>query len=542
MKKALLFMVFGLAFIALVGCQTTTANPSTQVTSSNLTTQSSSGNPGSTTTQSSSSSSTTQSSNSSSTLPTTSSTGSPTTTKPTQSSFWDANGNGIPDWTEQKITLKYATWQHTSADIVTIESLMVNAFMAKYPNITVEFQMMGASSEEWDSNFIAAVESNTLPDVFLVNRLASFLPFNILANISDYYNNDPDTQFLFDSVKELGMYNGKRYAIPTMIYPTMWIVNLDILDAAGVNIPGYDWTYQQMASIAQATTNENTHIMGMYGCSFYNRELPKVLKIAAATSNEELIAAKKWQSFSYDGNQFNFNDPVFLSAMTLLTDAVNGGYCVPGLSAAQLEERYLSSSFEPTYNGKVAMWRDASWSAKNYFSQMLFEWDIYPGPNGVTGGNTDIAGVASTSLHKAAAYQFLKWMTYSEEGLLTRFQLFKDYADQVYISANNYGYPVVDYGIDGFGVNKVWSAIPYGITAPGFVSPEFIESLRNGAYWVNKEVVGWDEADSVAYSYLYQTMIGQTTYAAIMELLQVEVMIAYQNARNTLDQMIRDLK
>jgi hypothetical protein len=88
----------------------------------------------------------------------------------------------------------------------------------------------------------------------------------------------------------------------------------------------------------------------------------------------------------------------------------------------------------------------------------------------------------------------------------------------------------------------VWSAIPYGITAPGFVSPEFIESLRNGAYWVNKEVVGWDEADSVAYSYLYQTMIGQTTYAAIMELLQVEVMIAYQNARNTLDQMIRDLE
>lgn len=509
MKKITLFSVLLFLLFALVACQTTTTTSTTQ--SSQTTSQT-----------------------------TTSSSGTSTTTS-RQPTFWDADANGIEDWTEQPITLRYSTWQHTSADIVTIESLMVNAFMEKYPNITVEIQMMGASSEEWDSNFIAAVESNTLPDVFLVNRLASFLPYNILADITSFYENDPDTDYLFDSVKDLGVYKDKRYAIPTMIYPTMWIVNLDILDAAGVAIPDYNWTYQQMESIAKATTNENTHILGMYDCSFYNRELPKVLKVAQASSQAELVSAKKWQSYSFDGEQFNFNDPVFLSAMTALTEAVNGGYCVPGLSAETLEQWYLSSSFEPRYNGKVAMWRDASWSAKNYFSQMLFNWDIYPGPSGITGGNTDIAGVASTSEHKAAAYQFLKWMTYSEEGLLTRFQLFEDYADQVYISANNYGYPVVDYGIDGMGVNKVWSSIPYGITAPGFVSPEFIESLRNGAYWINKEVVGWDEADSVAYSYLYQTMIGETTYASIMELLQYEAMTAYTNARDTLDQMIRDL-
>ena len=515
MKKWLILSLTMLFALVLTACQTTT----TTTTSSNGSTTSSS-----TTTSSSSSGSTTS-----------------TTTKPTVPTFWDADGNGIEDWTETPITLRYATWQHTSADIVTIESLMVNAFMEKYPNITVEIQMMGASSEEWDSNFIAAVESNTLPDVFLVNRLASFLPYNILADITSFFDNDSDSQYLFDSVKNLGLYNGKRYAIPTMIYPTMWLVNLDILEAAGVEIPGYDWTYQQMESIAKATTNENTHILGMYGCSFYDRELPKVLKVAQASGEAELLAAKKWQSHGFDGAGFNFDDPVFLSAMNLLTDAVSGGYCVPGLSPEQLEEWYLSSSFEPTYNGKVAMWRDASWSAKNYFSQMLFNWDIYPGPNGVTGGNTDIAGVSSTSPNKAAAYQFLKWMTYSEAGLLTRFQLFEDYSDQVYISANNYGYPVVDYGIDGQGVNKVWSSVPYGKTAPGFTSPEFIESLRNGAFWINKEVVGWDEVDSVAYSYLYQSMIGETTYASIMELLQFEAMTAFNNARASLDQMIKDL-
>lgn len=463
------------------------------------------------------------------------------TNKPFQPTYWDKDANGIEDWTEKEITLKYSTWQHTSADIVTIESLMVNAFMEKYPNITVEIQMMGASSEEWDTNFISAAESGTLPDVFLINRIASFLPYNILADITEFYENDLATDYIFDSVQSLGMYKDKRYAIPTFIYPTMWIVNLDILEAAGVAIPGYDWTYGQMQDIAEATTNENTHILGMYGCSFYNRELPKLLKIASAVTDEEKAIAKSWQSYSFDGTKFNFDDPVFLSAMTALREAVDGGYCVDSLSAATAEEWYLDASFVPTYNGKVAMWRDASWSAKNYFSQMLFNWDIYPGPNGVTGGNTDIAGIASTSQNKEAAYQFLKFMSFSEEGLLTRYQLFEDYSDQVFISANNYGYPVVDYGIDGQGVNKVWETIPYGITAPGFTSPEFIESLKNGAYWVNKEVVGWDEADSVAYGYLYQTMVGEVTYAAIKDILQSEAMAAYTAARETLDGMINDL-
>ncbi len=519
MKKIVLGFFTLLMFIAVLGCgQTSTTTTSS---SSGSTTTTSSGNGSSTSTSSTS------------TTTTTSKTFAPT--------FWDADANGIEDWTETPITLTYSTWQHTSTDIVTIESLMLQEFMRRYPNITVEIQIMGASSEEWDANFVAASESGTLPDVFLVNRIASFLPYNILADITEFYVNDPDTDYLFESVQQLGMYKGVRYAIPTFIYPTMWIVNLDILEAAGVGIPGYDWTVEQMLAIAQATTNETTHIIGLYGADFFNRELPKVLKLRNATNPQELAVAQAWQSYSFDGHQFHFDDPVFLSAMTMLRAAVDGGYCVDMLSEATLEEWYLDPTFVPTYNGKVAMWRTASWAAKDHFDEMLFNWDIYPGPSGITGGNTDIAGISSTCQNKAAAYQLLKWMSYSEEGLLARYQIYEDYADQVYISANNYGYPVVDYGIDSYGNNLVWETIPYGEMAPGFTSPEFIESLRNGAYWINKETVGWDEAHSVVWQYLYQVLIGQTTYAAISETMQTEAMTAFNNARAALDALIEDL-
>jgi ABC-type glycerol-3-phosphate transport system substrate-binding protein len=225
----------------------------------------------------------------------------------------------------------------------------------------------------------------------------------------------------------------------------------------------------------------------------------------------------------------------------MLREAVDGGYCFDLLSEATLEEWYLDPTFVPTYNGKVAMWRAASWAAKDYFDDMLFTWDIYPGPSGITGGNTDIGGIASTSEHKAAAYQLLKWMSFSEEGLLARYQIYEDYADQVYISANNYGYPVVDYGIDDYGINQIWETIPYDEMAPGFTSPEFIESLRNGAYWINKETVGWDEAHSVVWQYLYQVLVGETTFAAISETMQTQAMTAFNSARTALDALIEDL-
>ena len=516
MKKLAVLLVGIISLVTLVACVDETTTAATT------------GNPVATTTAPSSVSGTT--------VPVT--TAGQTTTV-TYDEFWDEDHNGTPDWQEEEITLRYASWQHTSAEIVTIESLMVQAFTEKYPNITVEMQIVSEDTE-WDATFMTLSESENLPDVFLVRRLANFLPYNILADITDYFDHDPDTEYIFDSVYHLGKYNGRRYAVPTFIFPQLWIVNLDILDAAGINAPSYDWTYEQMEAIAAAATNENTHVIGMYGAHFYYRELPKILKLRAATNAAETATARSWYAYTFDGSGFNFTDPVFLTAMNDMRDALSSGACVHQLSSDTLLDWYLSSDFDPRYNGKVALWRDASWSAKNHFGEMLFEWDVYPGPDGISGGNTDIAGISYTSEHKAAAYQLLKWMSYSEEGLLTRYQLFEDYSEMVSGQANNYGYPVVDYGIDGYGVNQLWETIPYGLTAPGFVSPEFIEALKNGALWANKETVGWDEADSAAGPYISQVINNETEFAAVSGEMQTAADSAFAAAIAAMDALISE--
>lgn len=447
-------------------------------------------------------------------------------------SYWDEDGNGIPDWQEKQITLKYATWQYTQPDMVTLDVLMIEEFMKKYPNITVEMQVV-AEWYDWDTSFLGLLEANNLPDVFLIQRLGSFLPFNMLADITEMYDNDPSTEFIFKSVEGLGTYSGKRFAIPTFIYPQVWFVNLDLLDAAGIQKPSYDWTYAQMEAIARSTTNATKKEFGMTGCGVFTRVYPKVLKMQA-----DLNIGRNWYAYGFDGTRFNFDDPVMQTAANKMQEAIQQGYCKSGFSIAELQELYNDANFQPTYGGKVALWPEASWSAKDYFNSFTFEWDAYPGPNGVTGGNTDIGGISSLSPHKKAAYQLLKWMSFGEDGLLKRYEIYEDVGQELFQQGNNFPYPIVDYGIDGLGVNKVWSAIPYGSVAPGFVSPQFIEGLRNGAFWANKEVIGWDAVDSATGPYFTEIIYGTNTYAALKDMIQAAANQALTDARNAMRDML----
>lgn len=474
--------------------------------------------------------------------------------KPQTDIFWDADQNGIEDWQEKEITLKYATWQYTNPEVETIDTLLVKEFMKKYPNITVEMQILGTDvgvgGELWEAAFLELLEADNLPDVFLINRLENILPYGILADLTSYYNNDKDTEYIFDSIKDLGLYDGKRYCIPTFIYPEVWVVNLSLLKQYKTPIPSYDWTWDQMEAIAKAVGNDPTRkTIGIYGglaqLDQYSFELPKVLKLASENEADR-EAGKKWLAYGYDGNKFNFDDIAFVNAMKRLEDGLNDrdesgyGWMVTNLGQETLFDWY-GSTIDPRYLGKVAIWRQPAWEFKDYMNDLQFEWDIYPGPSGVTGGNTDIAGVCQLCENKAAAYQLLKWMSFGKDGLVKRYELYEEYKTELYVSADNYPYPIVDYGINKNGVNEVWDIIPYRLTAPGFGAPEFVESLRNGAIKANKEVVGWDAAENEFKTYYTSIIMEGAKYASLKDTVNQTANAAQQLQRDVVAEQIQNM-
>lgn len=452
----------------------------------------------------------------------------------------------IPDWAKEEITLKYATWQYTNPETRTIDTRMIEEFMLKYPNITVMMDVIG-EDYEWDENLEMRLEAENVPDVFLIYRLETSLPSGILADITDLFNSDSDTKNIFASVKNLGMFDGKRYAVPTFIYPKPWYVNLTLLENANINKPSYNWTHEQMIEIAKAVYNPANNIFGLsngrhtnpnlndYGDMYFSREYAKVLKIANNSS-----VGKTWYSMSFDGERFNFLDSVMTTALNALEEATSQGYYKTSFSEEELIEMYNDPAFLPTYGGMVGLWTEFTWKTKDYFKIMNFDWDVYPGPGGVTGGNTDIAGISSLSPHKEAAYELLKWMSFSEEGLLKRFEIYKNEKATLYNQADNYPYPIIDYGLDKNGKNKVWEAIPYGSVAPGFISPQFLEGLRNGAFWINKETVGWDAANHLIQPYFYDIVAGKNSYAAVKEAINSSSNEALEDAVNALKMRLQN--
>lgn len=449
--------------------------------------------------------------------------------------YWDKDGNGLADWTEKPITLTFATWAYTDSETVTIDYLMAQAFTQKYPNVKVEMDIVGYDGE-WKDKMLGKLENSALPDVFLVRRLEDFLPNNMLADLTDMYNHDADTEYILDSVKNLGVYNGKRYVIPTYIYPTFWVVNKTLLSKYGQSIPSYDWTWEQMTQLAQTCTNLTAGVYeyGMFGSAAFYYEYPKVVENRTNPENE-------WYACAYDGNKFQYMSDSFYTAMSDLETAWTEGWLKDSMSTEEVLEKYgiNDENWDPRYQGKVALWREASWSLKEHLDEMKFDYDLYPAPSGVGMGNTDIAAVSALSQNKQAAYQLLKWMSYSEEGILKRFELYQTYKDQLYMSGNNYPYPVADYGYDKDGVNKIWSSIPYGTTAPGLVSPQFVESLRGAAIQANKEVIGWDAADEQFQAVLAQIVMGETTFADQREAVQNAADVALKLARQAVDALLK---
>ena len=297
-------------------------------------------------------------------------------------------------------------------------------------------------------------------------------------------------------------------------------------------MPTYSWTWEEMEAIAKqvASSSSTTHNIGVFGTAQYYYEYPKVLENRTNPDNS-------WYAFGFDGQQFNFNSASFTSAMNNLETAVKAGYVVDleKVGDAEKKEWYGDSSIDPRFGGYVGVWRQMSWEFKNNMDSINFDYDIYPAPDGVGMANTDIAGVYALSEHKQAAYQLLKWMSYSEEGVKTRYQLYEDYSEDVEISGNNFPFPIVDYGYDANGINQIWDNIPYGKGAdgiPGLASPEFIESLRNAAIQANKEVIGWDAATTrVEYEYLKEVAYGNKSYEAMKSVVQDAAMKAFNDAR-----------
>ncbi len=428
MKK--IIFVFSFVFLMLItvscGVDTTTTTTTTTTTSSNSTT---------TNTTSSSTTQTTSSSN------TTSSTTSGDT---------------------GEITLSYADWGNQE-----INQVLIDAFMEKYPHITVELRTdIGGSGGQFTGNLINAMAAGLLPDVFAIDNVPTGYANGMLLDIKEYWDNDEETQYVYDNIAETGIFGGKRYAMPSFQFIKGIYINISLFEAYNIDLPEKDWTYDEFIALAREIrqVGKNDFIYGIdpwYGALDFETTFPMQDAVDVGYN-------------TWDGEQFNFTSQAWIDAYNLKLDLMEERVVADYTE----EELAIIGDIWPWFEGLVGMKIDGSWNLwmiDDMFESNGMEVGFWPYPGGSAGQFPptilDFLVVSSLTEHPEEAYMLAKWMSFSEEGWLIRLAEMKDRGD-LYLDR----YPISDY-------TEVWNEIDYFI--------DYVEGLRE-----NLELLEYGKPDT----------------------------------------------
>ncbi|MBO1004836.1 ABC transporter substrate-binding protein [Pseudogracilibacillus auburnensis] len=310
---------------------------------------------------------------------------------------------------QEDVTITLASW---AGDI---EQERIAAFEEQFPHIKVEVDE--SIAWPWDEALAAAAAGGQLPDVLWLANVPPAYQHDWAADLTPFLEADPDydSEKIFGNLAAETNYNGKQIALPHGLFVHGVLVNLDLFEKENKEVPGADWTLDEARKLARDMTKVNDGQYGFQGTSGIRDML-----MAQFDSN------LGWASF--DGEEFHFESQAFIDSVNTVNDIVHKEKIdVESLTEEERHDEYGEGN-DPWTLGKVAMKWGASWDFGGTSENGDFNWDFrpYPSVNGQrTPLVTDYIAISSTSEKQEAAFEFLKWMTYSKDGWLKRIEIEK---------------------------------------------------------------------------------------------------------------------
>ncbi|KAB8294598.1 ABC transporter substrate-binding protein [Bifidobacterium avesanii] len=153
------------------------------------------------------------------------------------------------------VTLTISWWGSDARLKLTQQA--IDAFHVKHPNITVNFEYT-----DWNGYWDKLATQNAggeVPDVLQMDEmyLASYASQGSLYDlnkVSDYL----DLNQMDASLKGTGQYQGTQYAAPISAVPYAMIVNNDVLDKLGLELPDTNtWTWDDFVAFGRQIVNRS---------------------------------------------------------------------------------------------------------------------------------------------------------------------------------------------------------------------------------------------------------------------------------------------
>lgn len=211
-------------------------------------------------------------------------------------------------------------------------------------------------------------------------------------------------------------YDGVFYCVPTKRDQYGMMVNKDMFDAAGIDIPT-EWTYSEFREIAKKLTAGEGE-QKVYG-AFLNTQ-QNILTPFQYFASQSL--GGNWM-YNEDGTATNFTDPIIKETAQFEYDLMN----VDGSAPTHVDTVTQKLSVEGMFMNERTAMVPASWTIRNVKNLESYPHDFvtafapYPVPDSgeatyTFGGVGDLLSINPKSPNIDACWEYVKW--YSTEGIM----------------------------------------------------------------------------------------------------------------------------
>lgn len=308
---------------------------------------------------------------------------------------------GSEQQADGKTTITWAVWDVQTTPYY---QAIKEAYEAYNPDVTVEFLDLGSAdySTMLQTQLSGGDDSIDVVAVKDIPGYNNHVKANLLENLSDRIKADGVDTSLYGGITDQITVNGNLYALP--FRSDFWVVfyNKALFDAAGVEYPDNDMTFEEYDALARKMTS-GVGSNKVYGAHYHTWR--SAVQLFGILDGEHSIV---------DG-EYAFLKPYYELILAQQEDGICMDY-----SSLKTSSTHYTGVF---YNNQVAMVNMGSWfissliGAINSGESQATEWGIvkYPHAEGVEPGSTlatiTTLAVSSHSKQKDAAWDFVKFVT-----------------------------------------------------------------------------------------------------------------------------------
>lgn len=289
------------------------------------------------------------------------------------------------------VNLQLMGWASSDAENVRLQEV-VDGWNAANPDIQVSLNLV----PDYDTKLQTSLAGGAPPDIFYVDsfRLPDLAAAGALLPIGDKMTNVDD---FYPSLRAAFTVDDVFYCPPKDFSTLALEYNTDLFDAAGLEYPTADWTWDDLRAAAEKLTNKETGVVGFSINPDFARWIAFLYQAGGEVANADFSA-------------MTLDSPEALQAMEFYVGLVRDGFAAP---ASDLDSGWPGEAFG---KGRAAMTMEGNWIVpylKDQFPDLKYGITELPaGPAGkATMAFTVCYGVAANGKNTDAATKVVDYLT-----------------------------------------------------------------------------------------------------------------------------------